>query len=491
MSNLMRGLIAGAASVGVIGTSMGLYAAQAPEHAATAIVVDDTANILHEPTLLTGLERVRFHEPTDVAVFTHRGGPDARTNDLALNEAVLAHARESRTEWLSSDEQKWADDLFIFAVDPEGRLVGTYFGENRKVNQAAQLEIQEATKSDLRDRQWTRGAVKGVREAADRMNAPFARTDAGVGLGTVAGIATVGSSGIWLGLGLLRARRARAARGEGDRRMASVVNDYEVTKLHAHLIPENSRYGGLMLRRYEDYQRGFRELTGLGNEARAFTDRDINTTKAVERLTAYRDKARSMDKLDDVIADTAALLNLDNAWPQAWARQVEPLRADLEDAAPMLSTQIAQKARNVPEAQRLREFASQQLVRLDEVRDELETRRLSPDDALDHLRRTRDRLSGLLDELVSAVARALYDKASERDAMLRAVRKTRNAPSSEPTIISTADPTWTWFSVASFRSSYDSGTTAAQASQHSSSGSSSGYGSSGGSFSGAGSSSRF
>ena len=490
MSNLMRGLVGGAASLGVIGTGLGLYAVHPPEHAATTIVVDDTAEILHEPTLLRGLERVRFHEPTDVAVFTHRGGPEARVNDLALNDAVLAHARETRTEWISADEQKWADDLFIFAVDPEGRLVGTYFGENRKVNQDVQLEIQDATKDDLRERQWTRGAVKGVQEAADRMNAPFSRTDGGIGLGTVAGIATVGASGIWLAVGLFRARRARTARGEGDRRMASVVHDYEVTKLHAHLIPEDSRYGGLMLRRYEDFQRGFRELTDLGNEARAFTDRDINTAKAVERLTAYRDKARAMDKLDDVIADTAALLNLDNAWPLAWERQVEPLRADLEDVGPMLLEQIDEKARDVPEAQQLREFASQQLARLKEIRRELETRRLSPDDALDHLRRTRDRLSGLLDELVSAVARALYDKASERDAMLREVRKTRNAPTFEPTIISTADPTWTWFSVASFRSSYTSGTSAAQASEYSGSGSSSGY-SGGGSFSGAGSSSRF
>src|SRR5688572_30402552 len=105
MSIRTRALVGTVASLGVVGTSVGWYAAAAPEHAASALQVDDTAEVLHEPTLLEALDDIRFHEPTDVAVFTHRGGEEARTDDLALNDAVLAHAREARTAWLSEDGQ--------------------------------------------------------------------------------------------------------------------------------------------------------------------------------------------------------------------------------------------------------------------------------------------------------------------------------------------------------------------------------------------------
>ena len=237
MSIRTRALVGAVASLGVVGTSVGWYAAAAPEHAASGLQVDDTAGVLHEPTLREALDGIRFHEPTDVAVFTHRGGEEARTDDLALNDAVLAHARESRTEWLSEDEQKWADDLYVFAVDPQGRLVGTYFGENRKVDQETQTQIQEATYDDLRAGQWTAGAVTGIEEAAARMNSPFIRTGGGAAVAGGASLATLLGAGGYLAVGVHRARRSRAARAEGDRRMASVVRDYELTELHARLIP--------------------------------------------------------------------------------------------------------------------------------------------------------------------------------------------------------------------------------------------------------------
>lgn len=491
MSIRQRALIGTIATLGVVGATVGLYVAQAPEHAATEIQVEDTAGVLYEPDLLEGIEAVRFYEPTTVAVFTHRGGQEALMNDRALNDAVLAHARETRTDWLSENEQKWADDLFIFAVDPEGRLVGTYFGENRAVNEGSQLAIQEATKDDLRAGRWTEGSVTGVQAAAERMNAPAARSAGGVVTGVLASLATIGGAGGWLLVGTRRAGKSRSARAEGDTAMANVVRDYEVTEVHARLIPEDSRYGGLMLRRYDEYTKGFAELTELGNQARAIPERAYTSKDSLERLTAYRDKATALDHLDDVIADTAALLNRDRAWPEAWGRQVDPVRADLEGVETLLAEDLNEELRGLPEAQELREFSSQALAELDQLRGGLEHQQVTPDDALHHLRRTRDQLSGHLDALAGAVAVASYDVASERDMMNDALRKERLQRVHEPTIISTADPTWTWFAVSSFRTGYSSGTSAVQQSQASSSGSTSGYSSSGGSFSGSGSSSRF
>src|SRR5690606_27197112 len=147
------------------------------------------------------------------------------------------------------------------------------------------------------------------------------------------------------------------------------------------LIPEGSRYGGQMLRRYDEYQQGFRELTDLGNEVRSIPERHYNRTASLERPTAYRDKARDLDRLDDVIAATAALLSRDQAWPPAWQRPESPVREDLERVGPMLDSDEMEDVRGLPAAQDLREYASRALIRLDQLRGDLESRASSPDDA--------------------------------------------------------------------------------------------------------------
>lgn len=460
MSIRQRAVVGTVATLGVVGTSLGLFATQGPEHPATEVQVEDTAQVLHEPGLREGVDGVRFHEPTTVAVFTHRGGEEALTDDLALNDAVLEHARENRPDWLSADEQHWADDLFILGVDPEGRLVGTYFGENRTVGEDTQLEIQDATKDDLRAGRWTEGALEGVEEAAARMNAPLLRTTGGGVVAGAASLATLAGSAAWLGIGLRRAGRSREARAEGDRRMAAVVGDAEVTELHARLLPEGTRYGGAMLRRYDDYARGVRKLTELGNEARSIPERELDGKDALARLTAYRDQARAMDALDDVIAGTATFLNLDSGWPEVWERETSPLRRDLEAVDPLLADELPDEARGVPEAHAVRRFASEELTGLDRLRAALEAREVTPDDA------------------------------DEQRTIAEAMRKKRSEHHPQPTIVGTAHPAWTWYGVGAFRSGYSSGTTEVEQARSASSGSTSGY-SGGGSFSGAGSSSRF
>lgn len=492
MSIRQRALVGGGASLLVIGTSVGLFVSQAPEHDVTGLQVEDTAQVLHAPDLQAAVEDLSFYEPTRVAVFTHHGGAEARTDDHALNDATLGHARTTRTDWLSDDEQKWADDLFILSVDPEGRLVGTYFGENRAVHEGAQSDIQEATKDDFRRGQWTAGSIAGVEAAAGLMNRPAVRSGAGIAIGSAASVATVGASGAYLYAGLRRRDKSRAARAAGDTALANVVRDYEDTQLHAHLIPEQSRYGGAMLGRYEEYTRSFRELTELGNQARAIPERDYDRAAALETLTRYHHVGQELDALDDVIADTAALLNLDRVWPEAWDRQVASLRADLSGVDTLLSTTLDEKVRGVGEAQPLREFASRSLSELDQLRQSLEAGTTTPDDALDDVRDLRDALSGHLDSLAGAVARAYGTNGGERRMMQKAMGRERVRR--EPTILSTSDHLWTWVTINSFTTGYRTGSDQVQSSrqQASSGGSTSGYSpSSGGSFSGAGSSSRF
>src|SRR5690606_35840055 len=208
-------------------------------------------------------------------------------------------------------------------------------------------------------------------------------------------------------------------------------------------------------------------------------------------LAAYEEKATSLDQLDDVIADTAAFLNRDRAWVDAWHRQVAPVREDLEGVDDLLGTELPEEMRGLPEADRLRQFTSEELAGLDRLRGELEHRQVSPDDALDHLRATRDGLSERLDALAGAVARTFGEDDDERETLDKALRTERGRRRSEPTIIATAYPTWTWFGTHAFVSGWSTGKGEVEQSRSAAAGgSASGY-SGGGSFSGAGSSSRF
>ncbi|MBA4102069.1 MAG: DUF5129 domain-containing protein, partial [Arthrobacter sp.] len=104
-----------------------------------SVQVEDTAGVLDRNQLVPALEGIDFYEPTRVAIYTYNG----RTGDN-LNEEVLRFARSGHPEWISADGQKWADGLFIFALDPVGRHVGTYMGEDRKVSLEQRQDIQDA-----------------------------------------------------------------------------------------------------------------------------------------------------------------------------------------------------------------------------------------------------------------------------------------------------------------------------------------------------------
>lgn len=498
MSVRQRFIVGGAAALAVVGGSVGLYAATGPSHEVTAIYLEDTVGVIYEPDLIAGIEDIRFYEPTTVAILTYNVEVGQRTNDLALNDAVLEYARTQRPDWISDNGQAWADDLFIFAVDPDGRFVGTYFGDNRGLGLDQQMAIQDEVRSDLRVRQWTRAAVGATEAAASRMNQPAARSGFGIGTGLLASAGTLAGAGTYIGVGVSRDRRSRRLRQEGDRSFANVVGDYEETHVHAQLIPQESRYGGEMLKKFHQYTEGFADLTDWGNRARSIPEQHYDSKESVETLTGYRDRAVALDLLDDVIADTAALLNLDRAWPEAWEREVGELRTELEGVGSMLESTLPDTARGLPEVQDLRQFADTAARELNELAGGLDQRRVSPDDALDRAAALRSEFSGALDRLARAVA-ATYPTQSER-ATMEDRMTVRQRQQGRPTILSTTNPGLVWITLNSFSNNYRVGhqrvesarAAASSSSSSSGGGSSAGYSSSsGGSFGGSGSSSRF
>lgn len=453
------------------------------------VVVEDTAGVLDLNTLLPAIHTIDFHEPTKVAIYTRNG--KATDN---LNEEVLRFARSEHPEWLSDDSQKWADSLFIFALDPTGRQVGTYMGEDRKVSLEQREDIQGATSELFRDAQWTDGTIIGVERAAALMNRPWYKSPVLWGISSIVGFAGAATVGGKLYMRRHYASRSRKFLAEGNSSYASVTMDLEVTELNARTIPDSSRYGHMVLEKYREFLVKYGELTPLSAKANGLTDKEKQRKENAKMLEGFAADAAHLDGLDDVIADTNMLLNMGSGWPEAWDRQLAPLIEDLEDINQLLESKDS--APDSPTALGLSRFASLTAKDIESWGAQLAGKTLTPEDALDRIRDTRKELTGLLrDHSETVIAHYAKDKAEAtlmRDAMRTpSARGTRR--SSNTSILGTVYPANQFWSVVGFNSGFESGKSSVEESRNpsSSTGSSTGYGSSGGSFSGSGSSSRF
>ncbi len=470
---LMVGLLGGAPAVLAVAPS--------------AVVVEDRAGVLDQRTLLPAVQSTDFYAPTKVAVYTYNG--TAADN---LNEEVLRFARTEHPEWISADGQKWADGLFIFALDPVGRHVGTYMGEDRKVTLAQREDIQNASKELLRDAQWTEGTIAGIRRGAELINQPWYRSTAFLVAAWASAAAAVCGAAAWL---IVRWRTRVSSRKElarGDASYANVSMDLQVTELNASTIPGSSRYGSTVLEKHRTFLNRYSTAAELSNRAHAFSSRDLGRRPNLKLIRSYAEAAAELDALDDVIADTNALLNRGSSWPAAWDRQLAPFRSDLDGLEELLSQRRAEGTSATAAA--LRSFRDESRRDLERWSAELADGSITPETALDRLRDARTHLSELLknhaDTVIDAFARNKKEAGLMRREMesAQAGAEAKYGRAYEPSILGTVYPSYYFFSVPSFNSGFDTGVSSVSSARG---GGTTGYGSTGGSFSGSGSSSNF
>lgn len=452
------------------------------------IVVEDGAGVLDRNRLIPAVEAMDFYEPTRVAVFTYRGSAEDN-----LNEEVLRFARAQHPEWISGDGQKWADGLFIFAVDPVGRHVGTYMGEDRKVSLEQREDIQNASKDLLRDAQWTDGTIAGIRRGAELINQPWYRSTAFLVTAWSSAAAAVLGAAAWL---VVRWRTRAASRKElarGDASYSSVSMDLQVTELNAGTIPESSRYGSTVLEKHRTFLAKYKTATELANRAHALTPRAMSRRPNLKLVRDFADASAELDALDDVIADTNALLNRGSAWASAWDRQLAPFRSDLAALEQMLSKRHA--AGDSATAVALRSFRDESHRDIERWSAELAEGTMSPEAALDRLRDARTHLTELLknhaDTVIAGFAKTDREASLMREEMdsAQAGTKVRYGRTYEPSILGTVYPSYYFFSVPAFNTGFSTGVGSVSTARGG--GGTTGYGGSGGSFSGSGSSSSF
>ncbi|AIY01982.1 hypothetical protein ART_2383 [Arthrobacter sp. PAMC 25486] len=469
-------------------TMLGMAPAATAAAPPTDIIVEDAAGVLYQPQLLEALKEIDFYEPTTVAVVTIDGEPDTDQ----LNSDVLEFARAQHPEWLSSDEQKWADGLFIFAVDPIARKVGTYMGEDRKVSLSKQAAIQESTGDLFREAQWTEGTITGIKKAAKLINQPWYRSAGFIIITSVTG----GIAALGFGTrAVIRSNNRKKAAGHlkrGDAGFANVSLDLPVTELNAKTIPQSSTYGSLVLEKYRNFSTLYNEASGLNQQCHAFSKKELSKAGNVKVTAQYADLAEELDRLDDVIADTNTLLNKYSGWGAAWDRQTGSLTEDLA-RLPELLTQ--REAQGQPSTAALAAFQAQRTQGLQQLSADVQAGIITPDVALDELRNIQVELTNLLQQHSEAMIGLYAKTSSERTSMQKAMDRSRrdNIGARPATILGSVSNWYMFYPVYAFSTGYTSGQSAVNTSRSSASsgGSSTGYGSSGGSFSGSGSSSSF
>jgi uncharacterized membrane protein YgcG len=452
------------------------------------VVVEDRAGVLDQNTLLPAVRGIEFYQSTKVAVYTYSGS--AADN---LNEEVLRFARAAHPDWISQDGQKWADGLFIFALDPVGRHVGTYMGEDRKVSREQRDDIQNAAKDLFRDAQWTDGTIAGIRRGAELINQPWYRSTAFLVAAGSGAVAVAAGAVSWI---LVRWRTRVGSRREitrGDAHYASVSLDLQVTELNASTIPESSRYGSTVLEKYRTFLSRYGAATGLSDQVHALTPRQLGRRANMLLARQYADAAAELDALDDVIADTNALLNRGSTWAAAWDRQLAPFRSDLAGIEDMLAKSGGEG--DSATAAALRSFRDGSQREMEHWTAELSEGRISPETALDRLRDARTGLSELLKSHADTVIAGFARNDREAKLMRRDMDQAqsgngrRRRTGYEPSILGTVYPSYYFFSVPSFSAGVSTGV--GSVSSVRGGGSTTGYGGSGGSFSGSGSSSSF
>ena len=469
-------------------TVLGVAPAATASATPTDIVVEDAAGVLYRPELLAAVQDIKFHNPTTVAIVTIDGTPGTDR----LNSDVLELARTQHPEWISTNGQKWADGLFILAVDPMARKVGTYMGEDRKVSPDQQSAIQDSTKDLFAEAQWTEGTIAGIRKAAKLINQPWYQSAGFIIFASVTGgIAALGF-GTRAVIRSGNRKKAAAHLKRGDTGFANVSLDLAVTELNAKTIPASSTYGALVLEKYRNFSTLYNEANGLNQQSHAFSSKDLSKAANVKVTAKYADLSEELDRLDDVIADTNTLLNKYSGWGAAWDRQTHSLTDDLARLPELLAQS---EARGLPSTAALAAFQAQRTQGLQQLSADVQAGLTTPDEALDELRDIQVELTSLLQQHSQAMVGLYAKTSSERASMSKAMdRSRRDVVDNGPATILGSVSAWSMFyPVHAFSAGYTSGRSAVDTSRSSASsgGSSTGYGSSGGSFSGSGSSSSF
>lgn len=374
-----------------------------------SVEVHDEAGVLQVAAVRDSLAQLEFRKPVRLEVLTLSG---VRAGDN-FNMAVLEWARANEPDWISaSNPNYWADGLVVLAVSPDGRWVGTYFGEDVKVDLSLQQDIQGAGKGAFVKADWAGGLLNMGESAANLIGRGIPNQLLRLG---IAGGAIVASTS-WMGALLSFRRRGRNSFAAAQRHYASVTTDWDTTEVLARTIPDDEPHGAQVLTRFDWFQRQYHDLTAAFNDFGTPRGAAWFNLARARRAEDLQRRAGELDSMDDTIAHASALLTMSSTWADAWANEIGPLHEDLA-AFDELCDSVDEEELGVDTAPDRAWIRAQQRA-LATMTVELEERRRSPSAALDALDRmadrTRQRAKSLADRAIDADRSAHGDERRER-----------------------------------------------------------------------------
>ena len=473
-----------------------------------SITVTDTTGTVDAAHLEDVLEGTEFRGDVDLVVLVldvtdHGFDP---SEDTALNDSVLAHARESAPELIAADDDHWADGTVILALDPGNRFLGTYAGEDVKLDEEGFRAVQDAMRDDARNGEWEAALQAGADEYADLLDRPWWRSPTGM----VTIVVAIGVAALTALRHLILRRNARRRVDESLPRLDGVLAKRHLTDVAARTLPTGSPYAQAALTDHGTYLKKLEKAENLRHQVPLKHHRrwGWGLPKAHRMLALNLERTvTSLDDLDDYIIGTNDLLHRIGDWRAAWERELAPLQ-DSIDALEYIEVDgediTYEEAATLAD---LLELGGGVALEIQELTTKLEADEITTEGAL-------ERLDTLTTELSAGVAalqslRIAHRSADEEEAEVmrdaswqadleveerhyRSVRGRRHALESAGD--ASSDAFWQispllWYST--WHEEADSDLQSHREPSSSSTGSTSGYSPSSGGFSGASSSSRF
>ena len=385
------------------------------------VTIDDRADAVDDEALEDRLAAVDFRREVDLAVLvidvTELDIPASR--DTALNDAVLAHAKQERPEWMDGDT--WADGRVIIALDPANRILGTYGGEDVKLSEGGFENVQDEMRDPAQDRDWEGALVAGTKEYAKLLDQPWWQTTAAIG----GALAALGAAAATV-LGIIAGRRNARARVASTRpRWEQVLAERAQTEAAARTLPAHSPYAEAVLERHRTYLSGIEQAEQLDQQIPAPLPWAWGLRGPQRRASKdFSRQVKRLDAIDDDIIAANDLLHRIGDWRSAWEREQAPLRDSLEavEGALMRSEgDHSERSREEQEAvDALREQCDRTEAEMNRLTWQLEQDEITPDTALEGL----DSLTADLSERAMAVRELGISRMAESEGEAELLRDT-------------------------------------------------------------------
>ena len=183
---------------------------------------------------------------------------------------------------------------------------------------------------------------------------------------------------------LWRGLSARRMFEQALRHYARVTDDYEVTELHARLIPEGETRGAHVMAHYRWFRDEYESLTRSWQDLGSPRGAQWFEPGVFQRVCEIKRRSAALESTDDIIASNAAFLSLSSNWERLWRQEQQPVLHEL-NLLLVLCQRIDSCAFTPCGTAEARELVRVHHLRLSEMTAELSAGLLQPSAALDEL----------------------------------------------------------------------------------------------------------